>query len=142
MDSVNVNKFLEKMNENFAKELDIYSSILELSQKEKVFIISGQISKTFELVNNKKKLLDAIDKIENEQKECRKIWSNHKKQVNEGLREKIENNLVLVSDLLEKLIEFERFNEKFLGNQLKECKIFNDLKTNPSGYIASSYKKK
>jgi len=126
---------------NSAEEIKLYKDILELSKKENSSIMAKNIESALLCIEEKQLLQDKIDKMEQEQKELKKIWivSRHQMAVEERI--KISTNLTILGGLLEELIVLEKKNEQNLSDQLRKVNSIEGQDILLAKNVANAYKK-
>ena len=106
---VGLNEKMEKFLENIEEEFSLYKIIYDISQREKEYIANGELTQLNHLLGEKKRLIEAVTKIE---EEVNMFLEYIRKEFFEGKEEEFElrrKSLVRISPA--KIIKIEKENE-------------------------------
>jgi len=132
----------ERLTRSYERELELYSAILELAQKQQEQLAASDGIREFvALLHRKEGLIRMIDKIETEMERDKALWVNVPE--NQKSRWSAELNRVLdrIIALIERIMSVERENEKLLRRRKddieKELAVIRRSCAAVKGYAAT-----
>jgi len=105
----------------YEKELEIYESMFKITREQERSIQSKDLKKLSQLICQKAKMMEKIEKIEKSLVPFKEKWKNCKDEF--ALKEEISTLMRKIASLLEEVLSWEKKNELLLKNHLSTTAI-------------------
>lgn len=119
------NQAIAEMLELFGQEQACYTSLLDLSRRQKAVIESGDTTALIRLLGQKQQVLGNVTRIEGELGVYKQDWPAFRETLDDNDRQVLDLALATVGELLAELIELEKDSELLLTRRRE--KSLDDL---------------
>ncbi|WP_419192506.1 flagellar export chaperone FlgN [Kolteria novifilia] len=113
---------LSEMLEYFGQEQACYTSLLDLSRRQRSIIESGDVDALMNVLQEKQRVLNRVTSIEKKLRPYKENWPRLKQGFDENDRQVVSEALRTVEELLAELIASEKESEDLLRGQRDEVR--------------------
>lgn len=135
------NQDLRDLLELFGREQACYTSLLDLSRRQKGVIEHGAVDDLLQILGQKQKVLSRVGEIENQLLPYKRNWTAVRSGLDENDRQVLDLALSTVEELLAELIALEKESEALLVKRrdLVEIELHDAVK---GGAVHQAYQGK
>ena len=110
------NQELHDLLEYFGQEHACYTSLLDLSRRQRGLIEDGDIDRLMEVLGQKQRILTTVEGIEERLSPYKQEWTSLREGLDEDDRQVLDLALSTVEELLAELIDLEKKSEQLLAD--------------------------
>ncbi|MFO0946995.1 MAG: hypothetical protein U1D30_13795 [Planctomycetota bacterium] len=115
------NKELRELLEYFGREQACYTSLLDLSRRQKQVISGGNVDDLLKILGQKQQILSRVAEVENLLSPYKRNWRAVRMALDDNDRQVLDMALATVEELLAELIALERESEQLLVARRDAC---------------------
>ena len=113
--SEHIEENVELFEQKLKAQAELYRTLLGLARRQAQEISTDNVDAFVLLLEEKKKIVEEIGKIEIMADPLRKFWEAHREEVGEPTRVKLRSAVNEIRTLLEELLEIESRSQQELG---------------------------
>lgn len=132
------NQELRDLLELFGREQACYTSLLDLSRRQKQIIETGDVDDLLQVLGQKQKVLSRVGEVENLLLPYKRNWPAIRSSLDSNDRQVLDLALATVEELLAELIALEKESEQLLikRRDVVETELHEAVKV---GHIQQAY---
>lgn len=115
------NKELRELLEYFGREQACYTSLLDLSRRQKEVIAGGNVDDLLKILGQKQQILSRVAEVENLLLPYKRNWRAVRLALDDNDRQILDMALATVEELLAELISLEKESEQLLVTRRDAC---------------------